>query len=276
MIQTGVSVSSGLLNLDISAENISQEELLDILKSYRSKKKYYRLKNGDFMGLEDDTLKMLDEMMSVMHLSPKEFIKGRIQLPLYRTLYLDKMLEENENIYSERDEYFCNLVREYKTVNDSDFELPQSLKTVMRNYQKKGYRWLRTLENCGFGGILADDMGLGKTLQAIAVLAAARTEGREGTSLVVAPASLVFNWGEELKRFAPELEVCLLTGTREDRKQKIEQYQSFDVLVTSYDLQKRDASFYEGKEFLYQIIDEAQYIKNHTTSAAKRPLRRSA
>jgi len=238
--------------------------------------KYYRLKNGDFMGLEDDTLKMLDEMMSVMHLSPKEFIKGRIQLPLYRTLYLDKMLEENENIYSERDEYFCNLVREYKTVNDSDFELPQSLKTVMRNYQKKGYRWLRTLENCGFGGILADDMGLGKTLQAIAVLAAARTEGREGTSLVVAPASLVFNWGEELKRFAPELEVCLLTGTREDRKQKIEQYQSFDVLVTSYDLQKRDASFYEGKEFLYQIIDEAQYIKNHTTSAAKRPLRRSA
>ena len=268
-ISAGVSVSSGLLNLDISAEDISQEELLDILKSYRSKKKYYRLKNGDFMGLEDDTLKMLDEMMSVMHLSPKEFIKGRIQLPLYRTLYLDKMLEENENIYSERDEHFRNLVREYKTVNDSDFVLPESLKKVMRNYQMKGYRWLRTLENCGFGGILADDMGLGKTLQAIAVLLAARIEGREGTSLIVAPASLVFNWGEEFRKFAPELEVCLITGAREDRKQKIEQYRGFDVLVTSYDLLKRDASFYEGKEFLYQIIDEAQYIKNHTTSAAK-------
>ncbi len=268
-VSAGVSISSGLLNLDISAEDISQEELLGILRSYRSKKKYYRLKNGDFMGLEDDTLKMLDEMISVMHLSPKEFIKGRIQVPLYRTLYLDKMLEENENIYSERDEHFRNLVRDYKAVNDSNFEMPESLKPVMRNYQKKGYRWLRTLEKCGFGGILADDMGLGKTLQVIAVLMAACIEGKEGTSLVVAPASLVFNWGEEFKRIAPELEVCLIAGTREERKQKIEQYQGFDVLVTSYDLLKRDAPLYEGKEFLYQIIDEAQYIKNHTTSAAK-------
>ncbi len=268
-VSAGVSISSGLLNLDISAEDISQEELLGILRSYRSKKKYYRLKNGDFMGLEDDTLKMLDEMISVMHLSPKEFIKGRIQVPLYRTLYLDKMLEENENIYSERDEHFRNLVRDYKAVNDSNFEMPESLKPVMRNYQKKGYRWLRTLEKCGFGGILADDMGLGKTLQVIAVLMAACIEGKEGTSLVVAPASLVFNWGEEFQRFAPELEVCLIAGTREERKQKIEQYQGFDVLVTSYDLLKRDAPLYEGKEFLYQIIDEAQYIKNHTTSAAK-------
>ncbi|MCI8939937.1 MAG: DEAD/DEAH box helicase family protein [Dorea sp.] len=268
-ISAGVSVSSGLLNLDISAENISQEELLDILKSYRGRKKYYRLKNGDFMGLEDESLKMLDEMISVMHLTPKELAKGNIQLPLYRTLYLDKMLQENENVYSERDEHFRNLVREYKTVNDSDFVIPESLKSVMRNYQKKGYRWLRTLENCGFGGILADDMGLGKTLQAIAVLLAARMEGKEGTSLVVAPASLVFNWGEELGRFAPELEVCLLTGTKEDRKQKLLQYREFDVLVTSYDLLKRDVHLYEDKEFLYQIIDEAQYIKNHTTSAAK-------
>ncbi len=269
-VSAGVSVSSGLLNLDILAEDISQEELLDILKSYRSKKKYYRLKNGDFMGLEEDeSLKMLDEMMSVMHLSPKEVIKGRIELPLYRTLYLDKMLEENENIYCERDEHFRNLVREYKAVNDSDYALPESLKKGMRNYQKKGYRWLRTLESCGFGGILADDMGLGKTLQAIAVLLAAWTEGRGGTSLVVAPASLVFNWGEEFHKFAPELEICLISGSKGERRKKLEQYQSFDVLVTSYDLLKRDAHLYEGKEFLYQIIDEAQYIKNHTTSAAK-------
>ncbi len=268
-VSAGVSMSSGLLNLDISAEDISQEELLDILKSYRNRKKYYRLKNGDFMGLEDESLKMLDEMMNVMHLSAKDLLKGNIELPLYRTLYLDKMLEENENVYCERDEYFRNLVREYKAVNDSDYALPDSLKRGMRNYQKKGYRWLRTLENCRFGGILADDMGLGKTLQAIAVLLAARLEGKEGTSLVVAPASLVFNWGEEFHKFAPELEVCLLSGSKEERRQKLLQYRCFDVLVTSYDLLKRDVHLYEEKEFLYQIIDEAQYIKNHTTSAAK-------
>ncbi len=140
---------------------------------------------------------------------------------------------------------------------------------MLRNYQKNGYRWLRTLEAFKFGGILADDMGLGKTLQVIAVLLAAKQEGREGVSLVVAPASLVFNWGEELRRFAPELKFVLVTGTQGERRNKLEAYREADVLVTSYDLLKRDTELYEGKEFLYQIIDEAQYIKNHQTVAAK-------
>ncbi len=79
----------------------------------------------------------------------------------------------------------------------------------------------------------------------------------------------MFNWGEELERFAPELKTSLITGTQEERQEKIEAYQDFDVLVTSYDLLKRDISFYEEKGFLYEVIDEAQYIKNHTTAAAK-------
>ena len=139
----------------------------------------------------------------------------------------------------------------------------------MRQYQKNGYKWLRTLEAWKFGGILADDMGLGKTLQVIAVLLAAKLEGKKGTSLVVAPAALVFNWGEELARFAPALTVSLIAGSQADRQKKLQEYQNFDVLVTSYDLLKRDIDQYEEKEFLYEIIDEAQYIKNHTTAAAK-------
>jgi len=245
------------------------EELLDILGSYRSKKRYHRLKNGDFLDLEDNSYEMLSEMMDSLHLSAKDFIKGKVELPLYRTLYLDKMLEENENIYSERDRHFKNLVREFKTVNDSDFQPPKSLARVLRNYQKNGYRWLRTLESFQFGGILADDMGLGKTLQVIAVLLAAKQEGKKGVSLVVAPASLVFNWGEEIRKFAPELDFMLITGGQEERRHKLEDYRETDVLITSYDLLKRDAVFYEGKEFLYQIIDEAQYIKNQRTVAAK-------
>ncbi len=268
-MSVGVSVSGGLLNLDISTEDLPVDELLDILKSYHSKKKYHRLKNGDFLDMEDNSYEMLSEMMASLHLSPKDFIKGKVRLPLYRTLYLDKMLEENENIYSERDRYFKNLVREFKTVNDSDFQPPAALARVLRNYQKNGYRWLRTLENFQFGGILADDMGLGKTLQVIAVLLAAKQEGKQGVALVVAPASLVFNWGEEIRKFAPELVFSLITGTQEERRRKLENCQEADVLVTSYDLLKRDASYYEGKEFLYQIIDEAQYIKNHQTVAAK-------
>ena len=176
---------------------------------------------------------MLAELMKTLQLSPKEFVKGKMHIPAYRTLYLDQMLENNESIYSNRDRHFREIVKGFKTIKDADFEEPESLSGIMRNYQKNGYKWLRTLEAWKFGGILADDMGLGKTLQVIAVLLAAKEEKQSGTSLVVAPA------------------------------------RNADVLVTSYDLLKRDIDQYYQKEFLYEIIDEAQYIKNHTTAAAK-------
>lgn len=161
------------------------------------------------------------------------------------------------------------MVKGFKTVKDADFEEPASLSKMMRKYQKDGYKWLRTLEAWKFGGILADDMGLGKTLQMISVLLAAKEEGKKGTSLVVTPASLVYNWGAEFEKFAPDLQVSLITGTQEERQKKLEDWQNADVLVTSYDLLKRDIALYEDKEFTYEIIDEAQYIKNHTTAAAK-------
>ena len=99
-----------------------------------------------------------------------------------------------------------------KSVNDSNYEVPERLRKIMRKYQRNGFRWLKTLEACHFGGILADDMGLGKTLQMISVLLSAKQEGQEGTSLVISPASLVYNWGEEFEKFAPELTVTLITG----------------------------------------------------------------
>lgn len=268
-VSVGVSLSGGLLDLNISTDDISSQELLDVLKSYQQKKKYYKLKSGEFVNLQEQNLEMLAELMKTLHLTPKEFVKGKMHLPAYRTLYLDQMLESNENIYANRDRHFREIVKGFKTINDADFEEPESLSKIMRQYQKNGYKWLRTLEAWKFGGILADDMGLGKTLQVIAVLLAAKLEGKKGTSLVVAPAALVFNWGEELARFAPALTVSLIAGSQADRQKKLQEYQNFDVLVTSYDLLKRDIDQYEEKEFLYEIIDEAQYIKNHTTAAAK-------
>ena len=154
-------------------------------------------------------------------------------------------------------------------MEDSDFEVPVSLSNVMRKYQVQGFKWMKTLEQYRFGGILADDMGLGKTLQMISVLLSAKENNKAGTALIISPASLVYNWGEEFKKFAPELKVTLVVGSQQERAKLIENYRDSDVLVTSYDLLKRDIADYEGAEFSYQILDEAQYIKNHSTAAAK-------
>jgi SNF2 family DNA or RNA helicase len=139
----------------------------------------------------------------------------------------------------------------------------------MRNYQIHGYKWLRTIAAYGFGGILADDMGLGKTLQMISVLLAAKLEGNAGCSLIVCPASLIYNWQEEFNRFAPEVDTLVIAGAQAERRKLIEDYASHDVLITSYDLLKRDIDLYDGLTFNYEVIDEAQYIKTHTTAASK-------
>lgn len=268
-VTVGVSVHSEIMNLEIASEDLSRDELLDILFHYQRKKKYYRLRNGDFLNLNSESFDELAAMFETLRISPKKFVDGKMQLPLYRALYLDKMLEQNEDIYAKRDKNFKQLVKEFKTVNDSEFEIPESLRHIMRHYQVYGHKWLRTLEQSHFGGILADDMGLGKTLQAISVILSAKQQGQKGTSLIISPASLVYNWKEEFARFAPELSLCTVTGKQEERKLLIHQYENWDVLVTSYDLLKRDIAEYEGKQFLYQVIDEAQYIKNHNTAAAK-------
>jgi len=268
-IKVGLSIKSDIMNLSVSSEDIDQEELLQLLESYQRRKKYYRLRNGDLISVSETDMETLQQMMEAMQLSPKELAKGDMKVPMYRALYLNKMLEQSENIYLNRDSYFKNLIKEFKTVDDSEFEVPDSLASHMRGYQVHGYKWLKTLEHYGFGGILADDMGLGKTLQAISVLVAAKESSTEGTSLIVTPASLVYNWKEEFRKFGPDLKVSLVAGNQQERAEIIRNYTDSDVLVTSYDLLKRDVAEYEDASFLYQILDEAQYIKNHSTAAAK-------
>lgn len=267
-IKVGVSMDSDLMNLQISSEDVSLKELQDILNSYKLKKKYHRLKNGEFINL-DETIAELSNMVEALRLSPREFINGKMHIPAYRAFYLDKMLEQCGDIYTQRDARFRTLVKNFKTVEDSDFELPPSLTSVLRPYQRYGYKWLRTLASNGFSGILADDMGLGKTLQFISVLLAEKEEGAIGTSLIVCPASLVYNWLEEFQNFAPELSVCAVAGAQNERTAVLGKYARWDVLVTSYDLLRRDCELYEEIPFLYAVLDEAQYIKNHATAAAK-------
>lgn len=266
----GVSIDNDLLNLEITSTDFTPKELLDIIKSYRKKKKYHLLKNGSFIPI-DERINELSLMMEAMNITAKDFAKGKMHIPAYRALYLDKMLDECRELYANRDSRYKKLIRNFKTVNDSDFEAPEELQDIMREYQKYGYRWLRTLETYKFGGILADDMGLGKSLQIISVLAAAKNESREKIppSLIVCPSSLIYNWYEEFQKFAPDMRILTVSGIASERKKLIPQAEEYDVVVTSYDLLKRDIAEYDTIHFLYQIIDEAQYIKNHSTAASK-------
>ena len=268
-IKVGVSVESSLMNLTIGSEDLSREELLELLASYQKKKKYYRLKSGQFLSLANREYEEMAQMVDALHITKKELLEDNIHLPAYRALYLDQMLEQNEQLYAKRDHHFKQLIKDFKTVRDSEYEVPESLQEVLRNYQTYGFRWLKTMEQYGFGGILADDMGLGKTLQVITLLLSAREAGRLKTSLIVAPASLVYNWKEEFLKFAPQIAVCVLNGNQKERMEILADWQQWDVLITSYDLLKRDIAWYDQKCFQYQIIDEAQYIKNHGTAAAK-------
>ena len=267
-IQVGVSVESELMDLKISSEDVSLAELAEILNSYKLKKKYHRLKNGDFIRM-DESIGELAALTDTLQLSRKDLLSGDVSVPSYRALYLEQMLENAQEIYTARDRHYRRLIKDFNAVKDSDYEIPTELRQVLRGYQVYGYKWLRTLAGCGFGGILADEMGLGKTLQIIAVLLAEKQEGSIGTSLIICPASLVYNWAEEFHRFAPELTVCPVEGNQTERSEIIERSGKWDVLISSYDHLKRDVQTYEGKVFLYEVLDEAQFIKNQSTASAK-------
>ena len=201
-----------------------------------------------------------------LSLGKAELAKKNILLPSFRALYLDQALREDGHISLKRDSGYKALIRGMKSVEDSDYDVPSSFTGELKAYQKTGYRWLRTLDHWGFGGILADDMGLGKTIQVIALLLSA---AQEGTSLIVCPASLIYNWEHELYRFAPSLKTATAAGTMSERQELLERMGEYQVVITSYELLKRDQEWYEKQKFRFQIIDEAQCIKNAATKSAK-------
>lgn len=264
-VKVGVSVKHDLLQLDLVPENVSLDQLVEILNHYDPKKKFYRLKNGAFIEPDQD-LTDLDKLRLDLGLSAAQLKKGSAQLPKYRAYTLTRAQEENgETEKYDFDESFGSLVQNMKDTSGRNYPLPQ-LNAALRPYQLEGFRWLCALKDNGFGGLLADEMGLGKTLETIAFLAANYAQGR---ALIVCPASVVYNWGSEVERFAPQLTCRLITGTVEVRHEKIKEAGPNDILITSYDSMKRDVEVYDAMDFAFEVIDEAQYIKNPQTQAAQ-------
>ena len=264
-------ITVGLLDLTIQTKDMSEGELLDLLASYRLKKRWHQLKNGDFIDLKNaESLQELDETAQSMDLSLEELVRGGAKMPKYRALYVDKMLETHDEIAASRDRQFKALVRSFQTIRDSDFEVSEGLGDVLRPYQLYGYRWLCTLGQYGFGGILADEMGLGKTLQMLSYIESRREAGENRPALVVCPASLVYNWKEECRRFTPALPAETVAGTLSQRKAQIKKIAgSAGLFITSYDLLKRDITLYDSLDFSTVVLDEAQYIKNQKAAVSK-------
>lgn len=267
-VSVGVRIQSDLLNLNLMSD-LEKDELLQVLNSYKQKKKYHRLKSGEFVDMNDDDLNKLLSLKEEMNISDKKFLKEDIKLPSYRVLSLNEQLNEFENIDVKKDKYFKEYIDRFSNIDVSAYEVPKELNAKLREYQIHGFKWLNILYDCGFGGILADEMGLGKTLQIISLLAYRKIKGEKISTLIVTPASLVYNWYAEFNKFAPFIKVGMVVGNKEERSSLLIHKNDFDVLITSYDLLKRDTELYEKKSFDVEVIDEAQYIKNQNTGAAK-------
>jgi superfamily II DNA or RNA helicase len=277
VVNVGVQVENNLLEVNFDIENIDFAEIAEILKSYKRAKKYHRLKDGSFLSLEDDGLSQLSELAEGLDIDEKHLKDGYAKFDVNRVLYVDSLLKNSEDIRFERDSSFKNIVKSMRDIADADFELPAKVDKILRNYQKTGYQWLRTIDYLNFGGILADDMGLGKTLEVLALLLAKKNEAKKDipknkntpTSIVVCPASLILNWESEVSKFTPSLRVAALIGNAEEREGMIRKISSVDILITSYDGLRRDIHLYDSYEFEFVILDEAQFIKNQNTQKAK-------
>jgi SNF2 family DNA or RNA helicase len=267
-VSVGISVSDGSITMDLDTGEFPPEELEDLYQSLLLRKKFHRLRDGRYLSLDGSAYETIAEVAHMTQLSPEELKSGSVTLPAYRALYLDSVISGQENIQIDRSAHFKSLIRQFKTVGDNDYQVPEEQRAILRPYQKLGYRWLKTLDSCHFGGILADDMGLGKTLQMIAYFTSIYPQEKR-PSLVVCPTSLIFNWADEFEKFSPRLRLQLVTGTAAVRAQILERLEEGTILVTSYDLLKRDIAHYEKLNFYCCVLDEGQFIKNQSTLASK-------
>lgn len=262
------SLGGNLMEIDIDMAGIDRKTAGEILKFIREKKRFFKLKSGEIISLEDENVKKLGDILSDIS---KEEIKGiSISLSKYRMMGILGKHRADAPLLIENADSLNKVIDDIIDSRNLKIELPRDLKANMREYQVTGYKWLSVLANNGLGGILADDMGLGKTLQAIALLLMAREKNAaHEPSLVVAPSTLIYNWESEIKKFAPSLKTLVVAGSRSARISLAESIPEYDVIITSYPLIRNDIELYERHKFYCCILDEAQHIKNFESLNAK-------
>jgi superfamily II DNA or RNA helicase len=263
------NVTSGIDWFELSAAidfgGVSAE-LPALLEALARGDRAVELPDGSIGILPEAFAQQLEPMAALAQKHDGRLRYGRIQMAL-----LDALLASQPQ--SRVDEAFERLREQLAAGEQPEAEPePAGFQGTLRHYQREGLGWLVFLEKLGLGGCLADDMGLGKTIQVLALLARRRAESAAAgiphrPSLVVVPRSLVFNWIDEARRFAPTLRVVNHTGTT--RADETGTLADWDVVITTYGTLRRDIVAHRETEFDYVILDEAQSIKNAASQAAK-------
>jgi len=269
-IGAGVSISSDTDLLEVSMDygDMTPQEMIAVLTAYRMKKRYHRLRDGSFIDLNTPELQTAAKLIDNLGFSFLDIENKVAKLPKFQAMYLDNLARENAEFTFARSGDFKRMVRDIREPQDVEYEVPEPLVNILRRYQVTGFNWLKSLARYNLGGILGDDMGLGKTLQVIAFILSERVKD-PAPSIVVAPTSLLYNWFEEVAKFAPGLKVAIIDGLQDERKLLLEDIVDADIVITSYGLMRRDVELYSKKKFKFCFIDEAQNIKNPNTLNAQ-------
>ena len=250
------------LDFTFKIDDISPKEYKNILDAFKSKRKYYKLKNDSFINLEGeeihDFLGLIDNITS----SNKD---GSIKLHKNKAIVLNDYLENNNLPFVKGKNIVKDIANKVLDLDKLEYTVPENLKTQLRDYQITGFKWFKNLSYLGFGGVLADEMGLGKTVEAIAFL----LSEKDKKSIIIAPTSLIYNWKNEFIKFAPSIKVCVIHGNKNERTKIIENIDNYDVILTTYGTLRNDEESYEKLNFDYCILDEGQNIKNPLAQSTK-------
>ncbi|MFV0274779.1 MAG: SNF2-related protein [Bacilli bacterium] len=244
------------IKVDFQLDNVDKTELNDIYNSIKHKKQYHKLKSGEFIELSS---KIIDkfEFLNNMNFDFKDQ-----KIDNFYSLYIENNLD---NFDISIDKQFSNTLKEMKEFKKEEIILPNDFKTKLRDYQIEGYKWLHFLRHYNFPGILADDMGLGKTIQTLAFIQSINVD----KTIIVVPTSLLYNWENEILKHTPNMKYLIFTGDINTRKDLIETFNEFNIILTTYGTIRNDIKLFKDKTFDYCILDEAQYIKNYNTVISK-------
>ena len=218
---------------------------------------YVQLQNGDYLWLSERLRKQLDALENVTTIE-----NNRLTIPTLQTGLLADIV--NGEIDIQCDKEFASLKERIEQADKLQFSTPSDLQATLRPYQEEGFHWLCRLAEWGAGACLADDMGLGKTVQTIAFLI---QKAKDGASLVVAPASVIPNWRNEIARFAPSLKAYQLSEYY-DRRKVIGEAAAGDVILATYGLMVPLQELMASKKWNVVCLDEAHNIKNRGTKTS--------